>query len=215
MKKVKLLIILLIAFISFSCDQDKETEVPEPKGIFFRGTIDGHKRTIADGVNGYVVKYHDTCYVIDSFNYYEPIMILSQESQNYYVSSKEAISFTFKDLFLFHDSITNKDSMLGAYLYNHKLIPIYSNASSNGSLIMGGLDIMWRDAEGREWFTGLGAQNSIATIDTLVIVRKPGMISEYNMYITFDCKLYTLGASISKEIKDAHARISIKNTCFY
>jgi len=214
MKKINFLLIFLIAIIGISCDQDKETEVPEPAGIFFRATIDGATKTLTEGVNGYVVQYYDTCYPIDTFNYYEPSMKLSQESQNYYVSSKEAISFTFKNLFAFHDSIINKDSILGVYLDKHRVIPFYSYTYAD-NLTKGGLNIIWRDANGKEWESGLGTQTSTVSVDTLLIVRKPGMTSEYKLYITFDCKLYAVGTTAYKEIKDGHARISIRNTCFY
>ena len=77
------------------------------------------------------------------------------------------------------------------------------------------MNIIWRDANGKEWESGLGTQTTTVSVDTLLIVRKPGMTSEYKLYITFDCKLYAVGTTAYKEIKDGHARISIRNTCFY
>ncbi len=209
-KNAFFLLLALFAGIFVSCKQDEETPVKEPSGVFFRCTMDGKSKSITNGTNGYVMEMYDSCYTESGFDGTFFGMSMTQATSGYYISSKEAIWFDAINLVTNDDPDLNKDSLYRAIL-SKSVIPVYTTSSLDSL----GIKISWRDANGKVWSSDLGPQTSAFSVDSFRVISAPASLTQVQLYVQFDCKLYAAGESSSKTMSDAKARLVFLNSCFY
>lgn len=208
--------LLLLVFFSgvfmTACKQDEETPVKEPSGAFFRCTMDSKSKSITNGTNGYVMDLYDSCYTDAGFDQTVFGMSMTQANSGYYISSKEAIWFDAVNLVKNDNPARSKDSLYRAIL-GKASIPVYTSVGTTAAA--NGFKITWRDANGKMWSSDLGPQTSSFSVDSFRVISAPASLTQVQLYVKFDCKLYAVGESSSKTVSDATARLVFLNSCFY
>lgn len=215
MKTINTLLLLFVIFsgiLMTACKQDEETPVKEPAGAFFRCTMDAKSKSITNGTNGYTMDLYDSCYTDAGFDQTTFGMSMTQANSGYYISSKEAIWFDAVNMVKINNPALKKDSVYRAIL-SKSTIPVYTTTS--GTTPASGLKLTWRDANGKMWSSDLGPQTSSFSVDSFRVISAPASLTQVQLYVKFDCKLYAVGESSSKSISDATARLVFLNTCFY
>lgn len=206
-----ILILFSALFIFSSCEQDEDTQVDEPAGMFFSAIINGKNKSITPGNNGYLTENSDTCYTDLLGDHFNTSILFYQAPSGYYISSREMIEFSLMNLL--DSNMLNKDSLFHARLSMTDL-PVFTYYAQDSALATG-IRIKWRDSNGNWYSTEGGAQNGSVYIDTTRNISQVGGVSSREIYLRFDCTLYEIDGDATLNLTNGKARINLYNTCFY
>ena len=207
------LIAVLFFSIAFTaCEQDEDTPVEEPEGIFFNAIISNNNKSITVGNNGYLSINADPSYTDVVGDHFNSTIQFYQAPSGYYISSREVIEFSLMNLI---DSTgLNKDSLFHARLSESDL-PVFTYTGQDSASATG-IQIRWRDSDGIWYSTAGGSQSGGVYLDTTLNTTGTGGFSSREIYMRFDCTLYEEGAGDETlNLMSGKARVYFFNTSFY
>ncbi len=208
-----LLLTLFVGAVMFSsCEEEEDTETPEPTTVFFSSVIGGNNKSITPGVNGYLAELYDTSYTDPEGDHFISGIRFYQASSGYYISSREVVVFELVNLW---DTLgLNKDSLFHAFLAQNTL-PFYTPNQVADSAHHTGIRIKWRSADGDWWTTSEGAQASSLAVDTTRNTTVTGGLSSHEIYTRFDCTFFNTENSATLTLTGGKGRFSLMNSLFY
>lgn len=206
-KYIFILVVSIVVFVS--CNENKDTVTPLPKGIFFRGYINEKSKSLTVGINGYLDTYFDSVRQFTDTVKFLTGMKLYQASTGYYIASKEKIVFELVNI-PFADTASKKDSLWHLFMSSRTSIPFYNALAPDSNNSMG-MRIRWCDYQGTWYSTEKVTQNGSITIDTTKDVSS-GSVSAHQWFISFEAKLCNSNNTKCFEIKEGKARIKFYNT---
>lgn len=208
-----LLLTLFVGAVMFSsCEEEEDTETPEPTTAFFSSVIGTNNKSVTPGVNGYLAEMWDSSYSDPSGDHFVSGIRFYQASSGYYISSREVISFELVNLW---DTLAlNKDSLFHAYMSQGSL-PFYTPHAVADSNYHTGVRIRWRTSDGEWYSTSELTQSGNLTVDTTRNTTVNGGLSSHEVYVRFDCTLYQEDGAGTMALSSGKARFSLMNTMFY